>query len=78
MTSGGHNRKITAEQRDELVSVYLESGQVAAEVLAARYGVCPKYAAKTANARGYKPLYKPVPTNRKQLPLPPRNAEARP
>jgi hypothetical protein len=57
-------RKVTPAQREELLQVYLTSGQVAAEVLAKRYGVGKNYAAKLASERCYRPLYKPTPTNR--------------
>lgn len=57
MTSGGHNRKITAGQRAELLSVYLADGQAAAADLAKVYGVGPDYARKLASASGIRPRY---------------------
>ena len=57
-------QKITPAQREELLAVYLAQGQVAAEVLSARYGVGKGYARNLASERRYKPLYKPTPTNR--------------
>lgn len=70
MTSGGHNRKVTAEQRGELLRVYLAGDEIASAKLSEEYGVGPKYAANLASERGHRPLHKPTPTNRKRLPVP--------
>lgn len=57
MTRGGHNRKITAAQRAELLRVYLADGQGGAAELAQSYGVAPDYARKLASASGIRPRY---------------------
>lgn len=54
---GGHNRKVTPAQRDELLQTYAEQGQEAAAELSARYGVGPNYARRLASEQGYRPRY---------------------
>ena len=50
---GGHNRKITKEQRDEVLRVFLSDGPAAAVVLTASLGLSAKYAHKLAAERGF-------------------------
>jgi hypothetical protein len=67
MTSGGHNRKITAEQRAELLRLHLAGLRFAAEEMAVSLGLNKGYAAKLAQGLGYKPRHKPIPTQHKWI-----------
>lgn len=53
MTAGGYNRKITSEQRHELLQVYLHMGLDISRALCVEYGVSPDYAAKRASDLGF-------------------------
>jgi hypothetical protein len=54
---GGAGRKITPQQREALLALYLAHGHDAAAAHAATLGVGPNYARKLASERNYRPLY---------------------
>lgn len=56
MNRGGHNRKITSEQREEILRVFLAHGDETASALAIQFGLHPNYARKLASERGYLPF----------------------
>lgn len=51
------SRKLTPEQRQELVEVYRAGGYAAAKPLAIQFGVAPRYIARLARAKGVKNNY---------------------
>lgn len=59
MNHGGHNRKITSEQREEVLRVYLDDAR-AGEQLSLKHGLCRDYARKLACARGMRPVIVPT------------------
>jgi hypothetical protein len=56
MSRGGHNRRITTEQREEILRVFLTYGDTAASVIASHHGLSRDYARKLACDRGYRPI----------------------
>jgi hypothetical protein len=59
---GGHNRKVTPAQRDDLLRLHLAGDREAATALALQIGLHPNYAMTYANRMGHKPIHKPTPT----------------
>lgn len=57
---GGANRKITPQDREALLALYLTHGQDAAAARAATLGVGPNYARKLASERSLRPRYVPT------------------
>ncbi len=55
---GGHNRKITSEQREEILRLFFAEGEPAAMALATSHGLSPLYARKLASERGMLPFPK--------------------
>jgi hypothetical protein len=51
------NQKITSDDREALLALYLAQGQAAAAARAAELGVGPDYAKKLACERGHAPRY---------------------
>lgn len=52
---GGHNRKITTEQRDEILRLFLTEGIDRAQAVATKHGLGLNYVRKLASERGYRP-----------------------
>jgi hypothetical protein len=59
---GGHNRKVTPQQRAELLRLHLAKDQEGARSLALQLGLDRDYAAAHASQLGYKPTINPFPT----------------
>lgn len=57
---GGAGRKISAQDREALLELYLTHGQAAAAAYAAVLGVGANYARKLASERNYPPRYVPT------------------
>ena len=64
---GGHNRRISSDQREEILRVFLTEGDDAAAAMALRYRLNAKYGRKLACERGYAPLQVPAGTLRKAV-----------
>lgn len=59
---GGHNRKVTAEQRSELLRLHLAGDSEGARALALSLGLHRDYAAHRAGELKYRPVTRPIPT----------------
>lgn len=57
---GGHNRRITHDQREEILRVFLTEGDDAAAAMALHYRLSAKYGRKLACERGYRPIRFPA------------------
>lgn len=55
MNRGGHNRKITTEQREYIIHLFLMEGIEPAQHMATALGLGPNYVRKLASERGYRP-----------------------
>ncbi len=55
MNMGGHRNRITKEEREEILRVYLQNPVAGCE-LAMRHGLSQIYAYKLAHERGLRPL----------------------
>lgn len=59
---GGHNRKITTEQRSELLRLHLAGDSDGARDMARSLGLHRNYAARAAGELKYRPVIRPIPT----------------
>lgn len=59
---GGHNRKVTPAQREELLALYLSGDIEGARAHAVSLGLHRDYAASRASEFHHKPVKRPVPT----------------
>lgn len=57
---GGHNRRLTKEQREEVLRLYLENA-AAGTALAISLGLTAAYAYRLANERGLIPVTRHIP-----------------
>ena len=64
MNRGGHNLRQTKEQREEILSLYLDN-PAAATALAMSRGLSPAYAYRLAHERGVIPNTRHVPKARR-------------
>lgn len=59
---GGHNRKVTADQRSELLRMHLAGDSAGAQAMAMSLGLHRNYAAHRAGELKYRPVRRPIPT----------------
>lgn len=53
---GGHKRRLTKQERETILQLFVEGRRAEAQAIAASLGLAPNYAWKLARARGAIPL----------------------
>lgn len=62
MSAGGHNRKVTVLEREEMIRLHVSGAVDAARSIALSLGLHRDYPAQRASERGHRPVIKPIPT----------------